>query len=292
MLKKVERSAFVWRLVLTPSLDGYLNMAIDELLLEEAKEGRRPPTLRFYEWRGDWVSYGYFQTPQKALNLEAVEKLGVKAVRRLTGGRAVVHSEDLTYSLVAGDAHSQDLGSSLRETYRQIARALTSGFTRLGLPVASFSGKKESRQVRPDGTVPCFMTLSDFDISVGGKKLVGSAQFRQGQAFLQHGSIPLSLYNRRLAQEVLRKKEKNGGADSDGVSDFSSRYAVLEEAAKEKISVEKLTAALQQGFADAFGIEFEAEKFSDRQKQTAEKLAEKYASEDWNEREGKVVPVG
>ncbi|MCI0329751.1 MAG: lipoate--protein ligase family protein [candidate division Zixibacteria bacterium] len=264
-------------------------MATDEMLFEEVKERKRPPTLRFYRWAGDWVSYGYFQTPQKALNLEAAEELGVQYVRRQTGGRAVVHSEDLTYSLVAGDAQRQGLGSSLKETYRQIARALTSGFMRLGLPVDSFPGANETGRQRQDGPAPCFLTLSDHEISVGGKKLVGSAQFRQGQAFLQHGSVPLSVYNRKLAQQVLTKMKGNGGAGSDYAPDFGSRYAVLEEAAGRKIPVKKLTDALRDGFERTFGVTFEPEEFSSGQKQIIERRAEKYASEDWKERKRTVA---
>lgn len=279
----------IWRLVVTPPWDGYLNMATDEMLFEEVKERKRPPTLRFYRWGGDWVSYGYFQTPQKALNLEAAEELGVQYVRRQTGGRAVVHSEDLTYSLVAGDALRQGLGSSLKETYRQIARALTSGFMRLGLPVDSFPGANETGRQRQDGPAPCFLTLSDHEISVGGKKLVGSAQFRQGQAFLQHGSVPLSVYNRKLAQQVLTKMRGNGGAGSDYAPDFASRYSVLEEAAGKKIPVKKLTDALRDGFEHTFGVTFEPEEFSSPQKRKAERLAEKYASEDWKERKRAVA---
>jgi lipoyl(octanoyl) transferase len=282
--KKVEKAAKIWRLVVTPPWNGYLNMAFDELLFEEAKAGLRPPTLRFYEWSGDWVSFGYFQTPARALNLNKARQLGVQCVRRRTGGRAVVHSEDLTYALAAGDAKKEGLGTSLQETYRQIARALTSGFSRLDLPVASSLKEGGSRPIRPRESLPCFLSLSDYEISIAGKKLVGSAQRREGSAFLQHGSIPLSAYNRKLAEQVLAGKEKAPAGENGGTPDFSPRYATVEEVLGKKIPVEKLAAALREGFEEALAVAFEPEEISIRQLGEARGLAEKYASEDWNER--------
>lgn len=284
MAKKVEKTAKIWRLVVTPPWNGYLNMAFDELLFEEAKMGLRPPTLRFYEWSGDWVSFGYFQTPAKALNLNRAQQLGVQYVRRRTGGRAVVHSEDLTYALVAGDAQKDGLGTSLQETYRQIARALTSGFSRLDLPVASSFKENRPRSFRPGESLPCFLSLSEYEISIAGKKLVGSAQRREGSAFLQHGSIPLSAYNRKLAEQVLAGKEKVPAGENGGAPDFSPRYATVEEVFGKKIPVEKLAAALREGFEEALAAAFEPEEISIRQLGQARRLAEKYASADWNER--------
>jgi lipoate-protein ligase A len=283
MAKKVETGSGVWRLLINPPLNGYLNMALDELLLEEAKRGVRPPTLRFYQWKGDWISYGYFQPPRRAFNVEAAREAAVSAVRRITGGRAVLHSEDLTYSLAAGDAQKEGLGSSLKETYRQIARALTSGFTRLGLPVAFSLREKRAAPSPFAGPAACFLTLSDYEISSGGKKLVGSAQRREGSAFLQHGSIPLTRRNRELAERVLARST---GATSpgNGVSTFHSRYTTVEEAAGREVSIEALTAALREGFSDVFGVEFAEDGLSSNQWAEAEDLAEKYSSNEWNER--------
>ncbi|MGH8003226.1 MAG: lipoate--protein ligase family protein, partial [Limisphaerales bacterium] len=258
-------------------------MALDELLLEEAKKGVRPPTLRFYQWEGDWISFGYFQTFRKAFNVQAAEELALRSVRRITGGRAVLHSEDLTYAVVAGDAQKEGLGSSLKETYRQIACALTSGFTRLGLPVAFSFREKVSERLPTEGPAACFLTLSDYEISANGKKLVGSAQRREGSSFLQHGSIPLTIRNRKLAEQVLSRRvgvvsHQQPGGDSS----FSSRYATVEEVAGGKIPVQTLTGALEKGFAEVFGVEFEEEKLSSNQWAAARGLSKKYASGDWN----------
>lgn len=272
-----------WRLIVTPPLDGWLNMAIDELLLEEAKNQPSPPVVRFYQWEGDWVSFGYFQTRSKALNADEADKLGVRAVRRLTGGRAVLHSEDLTYSVIAGEAQNWGLGSSLKETYRQIGCALTSGFARLGLPVASFPPTRRGSRPHPVGPVPCFLTLSDYEIAAAGRKLVGSAQRREGSAFLQHGSIPLSRRNRELAERVLVQATP-GTSPTEGAAGFRDRYATLEEAAGRQISAEALAGALVEGFAEVFGVEFCRRDLSPEQQAAAGRLAEKYATPEWNEK--------
>lgn len=270
-----------WRLVIHPSLDGYLNMAIDELLYEQARRGERPPTLRFYGWEGDWVSFGYFQKLERALNLDVARRLGVRAVRRSTGGKAVVHSEDLTYSVVCGDAPAWGLGFTLKESYRQISRALASGFLRLGLPVDAPAPVKKSagrgESVFTNGMMPCFAALSDYEIAVGGKKLAGSAQRREGKAFLQHGSIPLTRRNRELAERVLLASQNKGAQR------LRSRYATLEEALGEPAEWEKVLRALKGGFEETFGVRLMKED-SAAIMERARPLTKKYADAGWNRR--------
>ena len=276
-------------MLINPPLNGCLNMALDELLLEEAKKGMRPPTLRFYQWEGDWISFGYFQTPQRAFNVEVAEKSAVLSVRRITGGRAVLHSDDLTYALVAGDAQREGLGSSLKETYRQIGCALTSGFARLGLPVA-LSFRAEQTTPRPSaGPAACFLTLSDYEISSGGKKLVGSAQRREGAAFLQHGSIPLMVRNRELAERVLSRGVAPVVSKTGGDLNFRSRYATVEEAAGRKIPAGTLAGAFREGFAEVFSVDFEEERLSPNQWASAREMSKRYASVDWNEKRSPAV---
>ena len=280
---KVLSNSRIWRVIIHPPLDGYLNMAIDELLFEEARIGERPPTLRFYQWEGDWVSIGYFQRPERALNVEKANELGVSWVRRPTGGKAVVHSEDLTYTLAAGDARGWGW-PALKETYRQVACAIASGFKQVGLPVdvpkaAERSVDKPNTFVDGVAPVPCFAVASDYEITVGGKKLVGSAQYRSGDAFLQHGSIPLTNYNRNLAEEVLTSGQRN--------SNLNSRYTTIEEAAGGRLGSEDVLQALKEGFSQMFEVDFDEEELSQRQMEAAGGLARgKYATLVWNEGRG------
>jgi lipoate-protein ligase A len=278
MAVKAQKGKRLWRLVVHPALNGFLNMAMDELLYGQARRGEAIPTLRFYGWEGRWVSFGYFQRPGRALNLEAAEQRGVHSVRRLTGGKAVVHAEDLTYSVTMGDAPSWGMGIALKESYRQISRALASGFRRLGLPVdAPAAVPPAGRGNSFEGVVPCFAVTSDYEITVGGKKLAGSAQHRERNVFLQHGSIPLTRYNRELAEEVL------AGSKRAGVELLRARYATLEEAAGRPIRREEAIEALKSGFGETFGVEFFEEDLKDLEPAARELAERKYSNPAWNE---------
>jgi lipoate-protein ligase A len=185
----------VWRLLLTEPADGATNMAIDEALLLGRLAGASPPTVRFFAWSPPTVSLGYGQPLDRHVSVDRCRALGVGLVRRLTGGSAIYHDgpdRELTYSVTAvGD----DVGTSdLLETYRWIARALLRGLTALG-------ARAEIVAV-PDGSGPapafCFARTGRYEIEVDGRKLVGSAQRRQGSGFLQHGSVLLGADEARL----------------------------------------------------------------------------------------------
>jgi lipoate-protein ligase A len=189
-------SGSAWRLLVTEPADGATNMAIDEALWRGRQSGTSPPTLRFFAWAPPAVSLGYGQPLGADVDLAACRTLGVGVVRRPTGGSAIYHDgpeRELTYS-VAASAEDLGLDADLLETYRWIGTALLRGLNALGagaelVPVAA-SG----------GPVPafCFARTGRYEIEVGGRKLVGSAQRRQGACFLQHGSVLLGVDGARL----------------------------------------------------------------------------------------------
>lgn len=205
-------------------------MAADADLLRQAAESGDPVVLvRLYRWEPPTVSLGYHQQPERAVDVDACRRLGVPLVRRPTGGRAVYHDTELTYA-VASNAR-EIFGSSVAETYRQLASILAEIFGRLGVPVA-LASRAASLPPRPTtlgAAAPCFAAPARDEILVRGRKLVGSAQCRRGSAFLQHGSIPLRIDYARMA-EVL------------GVGEESLRHAMisLEEAAPTPIGEDRL----------------------------------------------------
>lgn len=184
-----------WRLLVTEAADGATNMAIDEALLLGRLAGSSPPTVRFFAWAPPTVSLGYGQPLDRHVSVETCRALGVGLVRRLTGGSAIYHDgpeRELTYSVTAA---ADDVGTpDLLETYRWIARALLRGLTALGA--------KADIVAVPDGVGPtpafCFARTGRYEIEVDGRKLVGSAQRRQGAGFLQHGSVLLGVDEPRL----------------------------------------------------------------------------------------------
>ena len=179
-----------WRLLVTEATDGATNMAIDEALWLGRQRGDGGPTIRFFAWDPPTVSLGYGQALDDHVDVAACRASGVGLVRRPTGGSAIYHDgpeRELTYTVVATN---DDLGvtTDLLEAYRWIARALARGLQALGAPVEIIGGP------RGKGQAPafCFARTGRYEIEVGGRKLVGSAQRRRGAAFLQHGSVPLS----------------------------------------------------------------------------------------------------
>jgi lipoate-protein ligase A len=170
----------VWRLLVDGEADGPWNMGVDEALLTSAQQGL--PSLRFYHWTGPWLSLGYGQRRHASRLLE-LEAQGLQVVHRITGGRAVLHGCDLTYSVTVPESL---LPAGIQASYGKIADALVAGLTGLGLQVER-SGRKAGATAA-DG-FDCFAAPAMDEICAQGQKLVGSAQRRAGGGVLQHGSI-------------------------------------------------------------------------------------------------------
>lgn len=170
------------RIILDGARDGAANMARDAALLEEHRPGDQP-VLRLYRWRPYAVSYGYHQSPDD-FDAAAIAAAGHGLVRRPTGGRAILHAEELTYAVV-GTSPSPLFGDTLHGTYMRINEALLLFLADLGLP-AEVSGGESRADARG---LACFKSAGRHEINVRGRKLVGSAQRRRGDVFLQHGSI-------------------------------------------------------------------------------------------------------
>ena len=188
-----------WRVLCTPPRDGAANMALDEALLHRAAatgEG----TLRVYAWSRPTLSLGRHQSARGRYDLARAAALGIAFVRRPTGGRAVLHHREVTYSIAAPAGPAGSLGT-LAESYAWINRLLVEGLRALGadVQVAAPAG----RPPRP-GIAPCFETPVEGELCAGGGKLVGSAQVRLHGALLQHGSILVD-DDQPLAAELLRE---------------------------------------------------------------------------------------
>lgn len=257
-----------WRLLVTDALEGATNMAIDEALWRGRQAGTSPPTLRFFAWDPPTVSLGYGQPLDRAIDVAACRTLGVGLVRRPTGGSAIYHDgpeRELTYSVVAS---LDDLGvaADLLESYRWIGRALTAGLRALGaaaelVPVAGRGG------VTP---AFCFARTGRYEIEVGGRKLVGSAQRRRRASFLQHGSVLLGVDEPRLR------------ALFPTTGDPLSTMATLEAALGRRPSFEEVADALAGGFETEHGLDLRPGGLSAEETAAVEELTRsRYATEAW-----------
>jgi lipoate-protein ligase A len=237
-----------WDLILDDDLDGVSNMAIDSALLDEVESSSNPKTIvRFYRWQRPTVSLGRNQRVDTAVDEAFCAEHGVDIVHRPTGGRAVLHDDELTYAVASND--SSCFGDTIYANYKSVSEALCAGFNRVGVPATL---APETRRVtsHPGGPapndVPCFMSVSRYELTVEGRKIVGSAQRRLRRSFLQHGSMPLSCDRERLAR-VTRMPDS---------TPLYKEMAGLQEFLASRPSWAELTSALVGSFQDRFGIDF------------------------------------
>ncbi|HXX58497.1 MAG TPA: lipoate--protein ligase family protein, partial [Thermodesulfovibrionales bacterium] len=177
-----------WRFIDTGPCDGPLNMAIDEAVAESVRQGKAPPTLRVYAWTRPSVSIGCFQKIA-SVNLSYCAERDISVVRRVTGGRAILHNDELTYGFSAPTV-SGPFSKGLRDSYEKISHAFCRALSILGLSPETGTAREPCHR---DGKNPlCFDSLSFAEITLESKKAVGSAQKRWRDGLLQQGSIPYS----------------------------------------------------------------------------------------------------
>jgi len=269
-----------WRLLYTPPSSGAWNMAVDESILEHIQRGEALSTLRLYAWEPACLSLGHAQS-FKDVDRERVQANGWDVVRRLTGGRAILHTDELTYS-VAGGADEPILAGGVLESYNRLAQALLFAIRELGLPVEMKehvpTGEPASLNLNP----VCFEVPSTYEITVAEKKLIGSAQARKKDGVLQHGSLPLTGDLTRICQALMYKDE---AARENAAQRLLSRAATVASVTGKKTDWETAAQAFVKGFEAQLGIRFERGEMSQSESERADELVqEKYANPLWTER--------
>jgi lipoyl(octanoyl) transferase len=243
-------------------------MAVDEVLLDGVADGSAPPTLRFYQWAPPCLSLGYFQAFE-VVDVAGCRSLGVDVVRRPTGGRAILHDRELTYSVALPLKLLGDDGGVL-PSYHRLSLALERGLRRLGAPVM-LAPETAAHPALNHGPV-CFDRPSAHEILLDGRKLVGSAQIRRATAILQHGSILIEPRIDRLLA-CLRLPDGSVGRIEDGI-------AGLDEVGDFEPS--KIASALADAFAEEFGASLVPSGLRPDERRTAQALAaSKYQTVTW-----------
>jgi lipoate-protein ligase A len=187
-----------WRLLTSPPASGAENMALDEALMERARDTGEW-VLRVYAWSRPTVSLGRNQTARGRYDMNEIQRRGFDMVRRPTGGRAILHHREVTYSVTAPVAEAGDL----RTSYERINRLLLHGLRSLGVHAAVAA---PAHRATAPGMAPCFDEPSEGELTLGGRKLAGSAQWRADGALLQHGSILLEDDQSALAELSLGER--------------------------------------------------------------------------------------
>jgi lipoyl(octanoyl) transferase len=233
-----------WRFLDSGPAEGARNMLVDEGLLREAAAGKAQPVLRFYTWSPPAVSLGRFQDEATSVNAAACRERGIDIVRRITGGRAVLHDRELTYSVIA-PAGGGLFPDDVLGTYKMIAAALLAGLHNLGIAaeMVSRSGRHADRVLPHTKEPACFASPSWYEILARDRKIIGSAQRRVPGAFLQHGSILIG-YDPGLEAAVIP-----GGGPNDAVT------CISQELGKE-VSMEQVKDAIKRGFSSVLSVDF------------------------------------
>ena len=254
-----DTSALRWRVLEDAPASGVVNMAFDHALASCLGSGEG--VLRLYRWTNPTASFGRNEPSQGRYDLEAARKAGIEFVRRPTGGRAVLHDRELTYALVMPIT----AGTSLRAVYGMVNEGLVKALGNIG--VSASLAPDEVRALSPMAG-PCFRRPSEGEVTVGGRKLVGSAQARIGNAILQHGSLLVGRGQERLA--ALR-----------GETEDASTSTCLDEILDVVPSWDILVEAVAAGLSGVFRGEWHRGRRTDLEKAGARLLEEHYASAGW-----------
>jgi len=256
-----------FRLIDTGKLDGPMNMAVDEALLLALTKGETPPVLRFYQWDPPAVSLGYFQKVKGKINTAECRKKGIDIVRRITGGRAVLHKKELTYSIVIPEK-ADFIPEGISESYAVLCRGIISGLKKLGLK-AQLTEKSQRKNL----SAACFDAPSWNELKVNEKKIAGSAQTRKKGVLLQHGSIPLEL-DMELFFSLLDFPDEDSKTKS--LKLFKKNATAVNQELSTNTTYSELKKALLEGWKETLNIEGSWRQLNPQELETAEKLKANY----------------
>ncbi len=260
-------------------------MAVDEALALLAPASEFAPTLRIYRWSAPAVTIGYNQALAQGVDAGYCRAQGIDIVRRPTGGRAVYHNQELTYSVIVPRAFFK--GDTILASYRVLARGFLETLSLLGVtgelitPSASRKSRNRTKKDRGGGKrkgagqPACFLAPSMYEIGAGGRKIIGSAQRRYRYCILQQGSFLLDV-DWECFLRVFTNHQKKGGRAHNMVTG-------LAEVADRKIGYQEAARALIKGFQNAFGVRFIEAELTHKERDMVKKLVQdKYSSADWN----------
>jgi lipoate-protein ligase A len=274
----VSQITETWRLIQSPPSRGAENMAIDEAILQGVSAGVSPPTLRLYAWLPPCLSLGYSQTVTD-VDQQLLHENQWDIVRRPTGGRAILHTDELTYSVIASDVNALVAGGVL-EGYRRLSQGLVAALALLNLEV----------EIQPEIPIPehqrenptCFQVPSAYEILVRGKKLIGSAQMRRRGGVLQHGTLPISGDISRICEVLFFNNER---ARQRAAQQLLERATTIEALVGTTVSWQQVAQTVVEGFTQALGLSFAPGSPTDLEITRAKELVQnRYDNPDWTER--------
>lgn len=262
-----------WRFLNTGAKDGYQNMAIDEVLATKSVPHDLRSIFRVYRWQPYAISLGYNQNPQD-LNLQKCKQDKIDVVRRPTGGRAVLHAEEVTYSIII-PKESDFFSSDVLTTYNMINKGILKGLHLIGVKAELVERILEDPEkgTSSKDKIPCFSKSAKYEIAYEGKKLVGSAQRRYENSILQHGSILVGTFHLRLADYIKALKGKRIEKFREALAE---KTISISQILSKQINYEKIVWAIKTGFQQCFDIYFFEGQLTPQENSEAQKLVRKY----------------
>ncbi len=253
-----------WRLLLDTPRGAAENMAVDEALLLSCIEGSGPPTLRIYSWRGPSISLGRLQPlGDGRLDVDFCRREGIEVVRRITGGRAVIHGSDVTFSMALRETDLPDGCSSVLASHHWLMQGIVAGLKSLGIEAALGD---RGGAVAAEPNADCFAHIAECDVRVGRGKAVGSAQVRRSGAILEQGSIPYAA----------------PGFDTARVFGRAARSVFEEDLPLAGLTYQAIEQAVQVSFSELLRGELEPGSLSVGELSVMDELArDKYATPEW-----------
>lgn len=247
-----------WRLIHTENNSAYRNMAIDWAVLKANSEGKSPPTVRFYTWKPSAISIGYFQSLEEEVDLEMCKKHRVDYVRRITGGGAVFHEHELTYSIVIPEKHPQ-ISKNIMESYGRICGAIIKGLNHLNI---------ESKYIPIN------------DIIADGKKISGNAQTRKSKTLLQHGTVLTDVDVDKMFSVLKVPDEK---IRDKLISDVKQRVTSIKHLLGKNIAFGEVAEGMKKGFEEEFNIDLVEGSLTKQELEDTNRFEKEYfSSRDWN----------
>ncbi len=260
-----------YRFVSTEPLEPALNMAIDEAILTHYLTQQVPPTLRVFRWTQTAITLGRFQNVEREIEQERCQRQGVALVRRPTGGRAVYHRDEFTYSLVIGKR--ENVPSGVVAAYAYLAQGLQAALQYLGIP-----SELSEEHVSKNPSAACFASSTQADLTANGYKIIGSAQVWKDDGLLQQGSLPLDDHAAEFFSFLRFPSET---ARAEALALYQTKTTPL-HTFDPHITREQVATAFATGFSNALQTQFVDEKLSQSEWDMARQLvAEKYNKLVW-----------
>ena len=230
--------------LIEPNYDSFQNMARDREMVALSKK-LNAPILRIYGWNRPTISLGRLQKESIILDPEIVSCENMAVIKRPTGGRAVLHSNEVTYSFAFHGGLCETYGNTVHATYMMVSKALVAGINTLGAQATLSQGCYTREAAQAEQKLPCYLSTIPYEVEIEGKKLIGSAQRRQSYGVIQHGSIPLDSSYRDVVEyeqgSTALKKERRHALELKSIS--------LKEALGTLPSFDEVAEAIIKGFA-------------------------------------------